>query len=879
MALAPEEEYVESGYFVASDYVGGIADAQVILVHPYIEDTDYIETGYFELSGVQTTLVASLSLAIVEASASLSSAFSQTVTTGTQHDGAATLNSSVTQTATPERIRGASADLSGAFAPSLTVNITASATIALSSNTAMSVSGDRFRTSDVLLSFQAALDAQADRIRGIDADLDAVALIGHEENGGFANNVLPAVTFSGAADFTSTCSLSVAALIVQLAEADLSSSATLACSPIEYRSKWVDTDRPITWDYYTSTGLSGGTQTATFDTTAKYGSHSIYLTAANYFLRTSGNLDEYWSDLRSGEFVMEGWIRSSTNSNIFTTNELVFAIHDFPSGLNNQLTNIDRLQHNASIPIAVTVGDDDLNLHINFNDNSYNNILSTILPSTTGWNHIVVRRVSNGNIEFRIDGTLIGTDTSGKDLKTNTDQFLLINNPLSSFNDFFVDEFSFRVGSSDILSSTSEAGNTEDTFVLSHFNNTVDDDLATELSGSSSLSSSSTLTATITGTQTGAADLTAFYTQLSVAVKTGDFLVDMDAVAGLTVSGSRTRFVTADLDSAAGLSADLEVIRGFAADFNSAAGITADTGIVKSAEAGFFTAMLQSAIPSRTRGAELSVNSAFSVDVAASITATGAADFNSASTLSATGERAVDADAGLNSAFTADISGALVAGGSTDFDSIATQLAVVAFIGNPLVTLEPRFTQSTTANADFSGNSTISAEFDQTASSTAIRDHDAVLNSAFGLSVDANVTASGASTQNAAAGISTTPGRIRSNSSTLNSAANLTCDASRIPLFGVEESMAFGISIDAARLRDSEIPLNSAFTTGISGGIIFEVSVDLTAFAVVISVNKILHLDQYEYVIPAETRIYSIEAETRTHSIVQETRTYSIEGA
>ena len=112
----------------------------------------------------------------------------------------------------------------------------------------------------------------------------------------------------------------------------------------------------------------------------------------------------------------------------------------------------------------------------------------------------------------------------------------------------------------------------------------------------------------------------------------------------------------------------------------------------------------------------------------------------------------------------------------------------------------------------------------------------------------------------------------------VNSVAGLSCAGSRLTVEVANFGGVFDIN-SVANVNSSgaaEISANTATTA--LGGVNYTASATMQGFTAVISINKILHVDQYIYIVPKETRVWSIPKETRSHVIDRELRSYSIKG-
>ncbi len=89
----------------------------------------------------------------------------------------------------------------------------------------------------------------------------------------------------------------------------------------------------------------------------------------------------------------------------------------------------------------------------------------------------------------------------------------------------------------------------------------------------------------------------------------------------------------------------------------------------------------------------------------------------------------------------------------------------------------------------------------------------------------------------------------------------------------------FDINVSGNTISDGAATTNTTASINANGGVLADGGATLTGFFAVLSVNKILHVDEFVYKIPAETREYKIINETRSFKISTETRSYKIKGA
>ena len=177
--LLDEEQYIEDGY-IDTSYFGGLIDGQ-IQATGYFED-DYIDQSYYSLAGMQFSLTASLTPAIVDGSATLSSAFG--VTASVDNIIYANANISCVTTLSMQETYLVSLPatnlpiaLSSAFNISADAARTRSNDANIATNTNLSVDIDRVRNANSILQTQSLVTATAARTRDIEADVSSSVTI------------------------------------------------------------------------------------------------------------------------------------------------------------------------------------------------------------------------------------------------------------------------------------------------------------------------------------------------------------------------------------------------------------------------------------------------------------------------------------------------------------------------------------------------------------------------------------------------------------------------------------------------------------------------------------------------------------------------------
>ena len=750
MALSATEEYIESSYFADADYVGGVADAVGILGGYFAEGADYVETGYLLDQTVQFTIVIN--------------------TDGVVQEASATLASAVSFSATVSRIRPA----------------------------------------DVTLNNIANLNAQAAITRATDSSLSCAFAMGHNGDG-FQPNVEPSVEFSGSSTLSSNSTLTTDALIVKFGDSTQNSTTSLTSTPIEYRSKWVDTNRPISWsvvrwDSNSETWISDSNYA--FDaTTKKYGTHSLHLFEHTGFTHRSAKTEPLGlsSADRGKDWAIDFWFNTDY---IDSDNNAILSISS--NAQNNPLPGYQEDPSSATSLFNLVVYHDSGTLYLRAKNNSGTFVLGSSSASydisANTWYHIqVIYDESASTLTLKRGTNTVATLLGDYDNYWNANSAVYLHNPQQSYNsagsvgsNFYFDELHFRVGNNSIDSSGYTYG-TEDTAVLAHFDNNFDDDLGVELSGEATVDSTVSASATLNGTVNGSAvlDTNAGFAITAVATKVGETVLPI--VASTTASGDRVRFADSTQNSAIGIAIDAQRIRSAEAVLSGAGGFAVAANL--------------------TRAADAELSSAFAFTATGTTNKLGDGVLSTVISVSSSGDRIRSVDSTQN-----------------------TTISINAI---------PTVTRSTTAT----------------------------FNTDAGFAITAVATRVGEVALDVAVGITTDLDRIRTVDSTLPVIATATSEPTKISPIRTTANSEFALSSTASVTRDSDAALPVIASITPLTGVVYQGSATLPGFAAVISVNKVLHIDQYVYVIPSENRTYSIPAETRSYSIVAENRTYEIEGS
>lgn len=831
MALAPAELYVESDY-IESGYVGGIADAE-IGISPYIVD-DYIELGYFAPgNNPQFTLVCDTDSVTHQGNAVLSSAFGFSTSVG------------------------------------------------------------RYRTSDALLEFQADLLAQGDRSRSTTFNATGAFNIGNSSGGGFSNDILPAVTYTGAADLTCASALSCEALNVQFGAAEFTSTVNVAANAIEYRSRFFGSPRPIDFTYYTS---STNSLTYTALPIVNPNGVALFNSFDNYL--TSDPVD------LPSEFAIQ--ITTFTNASSSYTYPVTVFTYGNPSDpvlklelLNSSGTIYWRLQAKYStgsyayvqpaFPVSssqaldqgypylgaewkiirYTSGSQD-RLEVKFvkqrgsggtvtENSSRTTLLTTSLASVTGANRIF-RIYRDPNFSGAVDEFSFH-DLSG--LSTSTEKVAYINN-------YGLDSgFAYTTFPND-----------ENTLALHDFNNRITDNTAKTFTDSPTLNSSASLSASITGIVNASATLEGFAATLTSAAKIGDFVVSLDSAASVTASGNKVTGFTSDLSSTADLSSAVQRTRSTEADITSNASIS---GIPVKTVAGAGNLSSSATLTASVTGftgiiAQLNTNSSIAAD--ATRIKSLASSVSANTTVTVGGDRIRNYESAIAASAGIAITATRIKPLSADLQGFAATVTSAAMTGSFVASLST--TAALSCDATVLGAGSVFAESSATLTiiPTRIQQFGADISASAAVLANPTIAVEASSSLASAIDLTATATKITDIVSNQNTVAGLEVDFDKFRPFGAELASQAEIEIDAVKTAVGVSSMISGSTLVGAVGKIVQSTVDLQAFNSITIRARTIAVEMAVYRVPAETRTHRITTESRNHVVTRENRTYRIqEGA
>jgi hypothetical protein len=312
----------------------------------------------------------------------------------------------------------------------------------------------------------------------------------------------------------------------------------------------------------------------------------------------------------------------------------------------------------------------------------------------------------------------------------------------------------------------------------------------------------------------------------------------INSVSSVSTDGTKIVEASSTVNSTVGLSSDVDRIRSDSASMSSATGLSADALRIKSTDASLASAFECNIAPNYIRGATATSSVIAGVSASVGIIFQGLMVADSiASSLTAAGR---------------------VGDYFANADATTTLTSEVVVTRGANSTLNVSTTTSATPNYTRGATSTVAAVISLNSSLVTIKDHSVVGNSSSSLTA--------------------LVGEITQGSANVNSVSSLSCSGSRLTVEVANFGAEFSINCSGNTTSDGAATLNTVASANVNAGVAYEASATMQGFAAIISINKILHVDQYIYIVPKETRVYSIPKETRSHVIDRELRSYSIKG-
>jgi hypothetical protein len=874
--------FIDLEYFTPEEYLVYVAEAQAHLGSLYIEsgyiDADYYEGqegAVFSISCELTEVVGELK----EASASLTAAASLSATGNKAGTVEANLTVSAGASAANSRIRSTSVAITGAMTADITVFATMNGEILLIANASMATTSLRIRDNDVALTNIVNLSLQAARFAAFDSALttefsqantsaDVTRTTSSNTSAVFASSAsLDGLLLANAAldvAFATTC----AALNVQLGSSANTSEFTATCSPISFVRKDLS-PRPVDWVTTSNT---------TFDSTVKkYGTAALRFNSNSLpaFIQSDNPVD-YFNIAQDQDFAIEFWFRYAFEG--LTANSTLFTYT--PSFYISNVYN-GAFQENS--------------LTLNF----FGNTVTTNRLTSNAWHHISVVRAS-GTVYFRVNQISAGSISDNRAVFDDNDYIEF--RATTPAKTFYIDEFALRVGESTVNGYTSSPTNTqvETQLMLTHFDgNYLDDitgftlqgsalltsafsqtstaglvaditaleagtfalsaDVERIIQGQSTLTTSATLGAITGFVQSADATLDAFVSEIVVVNKIGNTLIDIPMITTLTAQANEIVQLSSALNT--------EFAQTISANLNALASSSLNSAFtLPDVYAGPYIYDIDSPL-----------NSAFStaIDVQRirSSTVAASSEFNQ----TASAVKTCSATLALSANSTIAVDYTRIKPFSASLDFIGSELAAVAKIGDFLITLDTSSSMSTSAVVK-----TGSVIGLNTAATTAIvssrtRATSANLDSQFIQTVSGIINVEGSSNINVSSSLVADASKITDVQIAIQGAMSFAAVAKGNLAGEIDLDTTSTLTADAVAIRGVQADLNvlaniqAQQTTIRQTNANFNLSISITADGRIITL-----LEELEYVIPQETRVFKILQESREYTIEFETREHII---
>lgn len=890
------------GYYYEEGYI----DEGYIRYEPYIED-GYITDDYFQGEGVVLEGAATLSVSVtVEANVGkitqgnviLSGVFSPSIQINATRAGDIDLYSFVSFDSTASRIRDNDVALSNLVNLSLQAAKTTDTSSDLFSAFAQTSTASRTRDYDSSLAVSADISSTPTRIKQLEASI----------TGAFTTNVFAVASLNGSTDFAVQATSTIIGNAVRDANATLASAfsvsadverpvefastmsaaATLTATPIEYIGKTYNYNRPH--DFVTFAGTSSrdtsiykwGSSSVKLGAGGSSGSGTWYTDSSNPVPVIDSNTDfafELYYYIDSDDIISTG------SANIFEIGGILRIPQSYTAELEPTIT----LEKSDSSNITFSAGGD-----ITFNNQ---------------WNHIAIKR-TNGIITAYVNGSQFGNSASYSGqigygdatpgiangqivIQDNPgisairfDSISLIvnddtiygpsNPPVNSYDNtvfyypFEADGFTYN---QDYLGITLEASATlsgaASFSVTATETQSAEAILSTTASLSATIGKINSATATVdaqaalTGTATRikplAATITALYSTLIAAGRVSDFFIDCESVVSLNTDVNKIASANSSLAASVTLNADVARIRDTAASTTSAFTISAEAteyqGIPSTTLSSVATI---SADPTKIHPGNAALSSQFSLSASGDKTVAFIVDAAAQTTVDATALRIKQLAASISALYSTLTAAAKVGDFLVAMDNTtALTVDAVKYAEN-----ETDFVVSTAFEVDAlafkPSSATLTSAFTQTTNAIKAVEAQATISAAASFSIQANITAKADIELDANFAQTSNVNVITDTSSNnvVTASANITGNA----------------------VRDADAAFATAFTLTANGGALYQGQASIDS-ALSFSVDfRILHLQQYVYVVPRETRTFTIDSENRSHSIHKETRIYTIRG-
>ena len=536
-----DQLYIDLGYFTPEDYYTYEAVASAA-----ISSTATV-TATITVIGVPT-----------EASANLTSAFTQSSQINITASAASSQTSAFTQTAIAGRIKQGAIALTDAFTPTLTVDVFKNSTSVIECVATVTADTVATRVFNITLESIVTQSLQSQRLAGLTSNQSAQFSISAS-----ADNR----TQEGTASLSTTATASATANKIRFFNASFTSAFTQTTIATDLA------DRPLTAQ--TPAG------SLSFDTSIKqFGSASLF---------SNTGTAAWWAgndvQLTTNQMFLSGWYRPSTAA--------INAGSDTRISTSPAVWRLDLDGSTEKVEFKISAD--------GFNYATVATSSSSLVANT--WYHIAVSK-SGTSYAIWINGNRVATGSyfdTPYNTGINTPQ-IWIGNSGGHYDEWEMQTDTYgqyNPSSTTYTVPTQESANTDNTEFLFHFNGNYNDDNTGQLSAA--LTATASLTAIARRTRVAASAMS------STALLTGDGIKVVEASANLTAEGfvvtanGRIRSQLADLDTAFALTASVDVVVNFDCAMTSTCTLSATGLDIDFASAQLTTAVTLTTTAIRTR--------------------------------------------------------------------------------------------------------------------------------------------------------------------------------------------------------------------------------------------------------------------------------------
>jgi len=405
-----------------------------------------------------------------------------------------------------------------------------------------------------------------------------------------------------------------------------------------------------------------------------------------------------------------------------------------------------------------------------------------------------------------------------------------------------------------------------------------------------------TQSATVGIIKQGDASFEAINTQLTAASKIGDFLMAFDNIISVSITAVKTTDITKELSAIASQNASAERSRDVDSDFDVAfsqqtdvskfTGYDADLDCVVQIQntitkfTGYtadllveFTGVFES-LPIREVPAALS--SAITIETTAVKQVEAESDQSASVVMVTEGNAGLFGEATIDSEINLTITGTRIQQGEADFDSVGAVLAAVAKIGvfviaaDTIVTIDIGAVKTTSTQSNIQVATAVSIEY------TRIRPYNADISSQFTQTADGTTNGVLAADVLAEFTAQTDPVKTASFEVAMGGVGGFVMSAGVNRTTDIDLINTCNVSVDVDRFRDTEIPFGVVVSFECNAGKLVSVGSAFSSAVTQTTTARVIHLDEYVYVIPNEITEYKIVSESREYKIVKETRLHKV---